>query len=151
MRWEMSVLALYSSWETHAVQERGQDSSSGSQKWPYWKSPYQGLLPLASLLLSPGASLVALPKMQEMWFQSHCWKDPLEKAIVTHSSILAWKSHGLRSMGHKRAGHDSAAKQHYQLSPGSCDHFTDKELDLLGTDRITIKSSLLGKNESYLE
>ena len=54
-------------------------------------------------------------------------------------------------MGHKRAGHDSAAKQHYQLSPGSCDHFTDKELDLLGTDRITIKSSLLGKNESYLE
>ena len=30
--------------------------------------------------------------MQEMWVQSLGWEDPLEKEIVTHSSILAWKS-----------------------------------------------------------
>ena len=30
--------------------------------------------------------------MQEMWVQSLGWEDPLEKDIVTHSSILAWKS-----------------------------------------------------------
>ena len=116
------------------------------------KKSTSGTSPFSLTSPTPGASLVALPEMQEMRFQSLGQKDALEKEIVTHSSILAWKSHGLRSMGHKRAGRDSAAKQHYQLSPGSCDHFIDKELDLLGTNRkITNKSSLLGKNESYLE
>ena len=32
-----------------------------------------------------------LPVMQETWVQSLGWEDPLEKGIVTHSSILAWK------------------------------------------------------------
>ena len=30
---------------------------------------------------------------------SLCRKDPLEKEMATHSSILAWKSHGQRSLG----------------------------------------------------
>ena len=43
-----------------------------------------------------GASLVAqlvknLPAMQETWFQSLGWEDPLEKGKATHSSILAWR------------------------------------------------------------
>ena len=42
------------------------------------------------------ASLVAwmvkiLPAMQETQVQSLGWKDPLEKEMATHSSILAWK------------------------------------------------------------
>ena len=42
------------------------------------------------------ASLVAqtvthLPAMQETWFQSLGWEDPLKKEMVTHSSTLAWK------------------------------------------------------------
>jgi len=42
------------------------------------------------------ASLVAqtvenLPAMQETWVQSLGQKDPLEKEMATHSSILAWK------------------------------------------------------------
>ena len=42
------------------------------------------------------ASLVAqsvknLLSVQETWFQSLGWKDPLEKKMTTHSSILAWK------------------------------------------------------------
>ena len=28
--------------------------------------------------------------MQEMWVQSLVWEDPLEKEMVTHSSILPW-------------------------------------------------------------
>ena len=41
------------------------------------------------------ASLVAqmvknLPGMQETWVQSLSREDPLEKGMVTHSSILAW-------------------------------------------------------------
>ena len=41
------------------------------------------------------ASLVAqmvknLPGMQETWVRSLSLEDPLEKGMVTHSSILAW-------------------------------------------------------------
>ena len=32
-----------------------------------------------------------LPAMQETWVQSLGWKDPLEKEMATHSSILAWR------------------------------------------------------------
>ena len=43
-----------------------------------------------------GASLVAqlvknLSAMQETWVQSLGWKNPLEKGIAIHSSILAWR------------------------------------------------------------
>ena len=43
------------------------------------------------------ASLVAQmvkhpPAMQETWVRSLGQEDPLEKGMVTHSSILAWKS-----------------------------------------------------------
>ena len=34
----------------------------------------------------------------EIWVQSLGQKDPLEKKMVTHSSILAGKSHGWRSL-----------------------------------------------------
>ena len=46
-----------------------------------------------------------LPAMQETRVQSLCWEDALEEAVVTHSSILAWripwteKPGGLQSMG----------------------------------------------------
>ena len=48
------------------------------------------------------ASLVAqlvknLPAMQETWVRSPSWEDPLEKGKATHSSILAWRIHGLYS------------------------------------------------------
>ena len=36
--------------------------------------------------------------MQETWVQSLGQEDPLEKEMATHSSILAWKSHGQRSL-----------------------------------------------------
>ena len=45
---------------------------------------------------------------QETWFRSLGWKDPLEKEMATHSSILAWKipwtkePGGLQSMGSQR-------------------------------------------------
>ena len=32
-----------------------------------------------------------LPAMQETQVRSLCWEDPLEKGMVTHSSILAWR------------------------------------------------------------
>ena len=63
------------------------------------------------------ASLVAqrlkcLPPMQETRVQSLGQEDPLEKEMVTHSSILAWRipwteePGGLQSTGSQRVGHD---------------------------------------------
>jgi len=53
-----------------------------------------------------------LPTMWETWVQSLGRKDPLEKEMATHSSILAWKTPWmeepgrLQSMGSQRVGHD---------------------------------------------
>ena len=37
--------------------------------------------------------------MQGTWVQSLGWKDPLEKEIATHSSILAWRIPGTEEPG----------------------------------------------------
>ena len=48
-----------------------------------------------------------LPAVWETQIQSLDWENPLEKGMVTHSSILAWKiSWTVESMGLKRVGHD---------------------------------------------
>ena len=63
------------------------------------------------------ASLVAqtvkcLPAMQEIQVQSLGLKDPLEKEMATHSSILAWRipwteePDDLQSMGSQRVRHN---------------------------------------------
>ena len=39
-----------------------------------------------------------LPAMWESWVQSLGWEDPLEEGVATHSSILAGKFHGQRSL-----------------------------------------------------
>ena len=52
------------------------------------------------------------PAKQETRVPSLGGKDPLEKEMATHSSILAWKipwteePGGLRSIGLQRVGHD---------------------------------------------
>ena len=67
--------------------------------------------------MSYGAPLVAQmvknpPAVQQTWVQSLGWKDPLEKGMATHSSILAWEipwteePGGLQPMGSHRVGHD---------------------------------------------
>ena len=52
------------------------------------------------------------PAMQETRVRPLGPEDPLEKGMVTHSSILAWEipwteePGGLQSMGSQRVGHD---------------------------------------------
>ena len=64
-----------------------------------------------------GSSLVAqmvkrLPTMWKTMVRSLGWEDPLEKEMVTHSSILAWKvpwteePGRLQFMDMQRVGHD---------------------------------------------
>ena len=51
-----------------------------------------------------------LPAMRETQVQSLDWEDPLEKGVVTHSSILSWRipwteePGELQSMGLQRVG-----------------------------------------------
>ena len=67
--------------------------------------------------LEAGASLVAerlkcLPPMWETWVRSLGREDPLEKEMVTYSSIPVWnipwmeEPGRLQSMGSLRVGHD---------------------------------------------
>ena len=56
-------------------------------------------------------------------FQSLGWEDPLEKEMATHSSILARKSPGQRSLaGYSRrgrsVGHDLSTMNNNKLSLG---------------------------------
>ena len=56
--------------------------------------------------------LKRLPLMRVTWVRFLGWEDPLEKEMVTHSSILAWtilsmeEPGGLQSMGSQRVRHD---------------------------------------------
>ena len=65
-----------------------------------------------SLNCNVGQRLKHLPPMWETWVRSLGQEDPLEKDMVTHSSILAWripwteKPGRLQSMGSQRAGHN---------------------------------------------
>ena len=70
-----------------------------------------------------------LPAMQETWVQFLSQKDSLEKDMATHSSILAWRIHGQRSL--------------VGYSP-----WDRKELDMIDTDQVSIpsKNSVMDKN-----
>ena len=64
-----------------------------------------------------------LPATQETWVQSIGWKDPLEKEMATHLSILAWRipwieePDRLQSVGSQSVKHNVATF----TSPGSLD------------------------------
>ena len=92
----------------------------------------QGLTPLCFChdYYLKGASLVAqmvkrLPAVQETLVWSLGRKDPLEKEMATHSSILAWKipwmeePGRLQSMGLQRVRHDWATSLSLFLSMSS--------------------------------
>ena len=49
-------------------------------------------------LKSPWGRNFASNLHQETWVWSLGWEDRLEEDMVTHSSILAWRSHGQRSL-----------------------------------------------------
>ena len=79
----------------------------------------------------PGGSVVKNPpELQETWAWSLGGADPPEKEMIAHSSVLARKSHGQRSLvGHspwgckkkRRAGHDLATKQQPLIvTPSAC-------------------------------
>ena len=70
----------------------------------------------------PSDSVVKnLPASRDEGGCSLSWKDPLEKEMATHSSILAWRipwteePDGLQSMGLQRVRHDLVTKTHTHI------------------------------------
>ena len=61
-----------------------------------------------------------------MWFQPLGWKDPLEKEMATHSSILAWEipraeePGGLESVGSQRVRHNLVTEHTHSYFYSSC-------------------------------
>ena len=57
-------------------------------------------------------NLPAMQETQETWVRSLSQEDPLEKGMVTHSSVLAWRVSWteepgeLQSIGSQRIRHD---------------------------------------------
>ena len=78
---------------------------------------------LSDNLFNLRTSLVAqvgknLPAMQETWVRSLGWKDPLEKGMATHFSILVWRipwteePGRLQSMGSQQVRHNRMIDTH---------------------------------------
>ena len=73
--------------------------------------------------------------MQETWVWSLDGKDPLEKGIAIHSSILAWRipwteePGGLQSMGSQRVRHEWATNTSTFRLPGSSCGNTKKQIN----------------------
>ena len=82
------------------------------RSWPlYHTSGFKDMLRNITGFLS-GSAVKKLPVMQDTRVRSLGEEDPLEKGMVTHSSILAWRipwteePRGLQSIGSQRGGHD---------------------------------------------
>ena len=77
-----------------------------------WFSLYCISLSFTNVRDFPGGSGSKESAMQETQVQSLGWEDPLEKGMVTHSSILAWwipwtdETGELQFMGSQRVGHN---------------------------------------------
>ena len=73
-----------------------------------------------------------LSTMQETWVRSLGWEDPLEKEIVTHSGILAWRIPWTKEPGRLQPTGSQESDTTEQLS-AECAH------SALGTMRAITK------------
>ena len=53
----------------------------------------------------------SLPAVRETLVRSLCWKDPLEKEMATHPSILAWRIPRTEEPGRLHTVHGVAKRQ----------------------------------------
>ena len=85
-----------------------------------------------------------LPAVREIWVRSLDQKDPLEKEMATHSSILAWEipwteePGGLQSMESQRVGHNRVTS--LDSRPET---LTLKKTNVIATDQNTVLSPSL--------
>ena len=63
-----------------------------------------------------------MQKTPETWVQSLGQEDLLEKDMTTHSSILAWKSHGQRSLAGYSSWGCEESDTTERLNIAQCNH-----------------------------
>ena len=107
---EMQIQSL--SWEYPLEKEMATHSSILAWETPWTEEPgrlWSVILQKSQLSDFPGSSVIKnSPANQEAWVQSRGQKDPLEKEMAIHSSILAWEipqteqPGGLQSMGSQK-------------------------------------------------
>ena len=82
----------------------------------------------ASLMAQQIKNLGAMQETQEAWARSLGWEDSLEKEMVTHSSILAWKIPWAEKLGRLQSkGSDMTVTEHAWLHTYA--HTKDKYWD----------------------
>ena len=88
-----------------------------------------------SSVFSGGTEVKNLPARQGPRAWSLCQEDSLEKEMATHSSVLAWKFHGQRSLvgcspwGRRRVRHNLVIKRHPGVySPYLCPEIRSKQI-----------------------
>ena len=89
----------------------GKKSQAGLPKHSEWLE--------CGCLFKPVAETVEnLPAVQDMWVRCLGWEDPPEDGTATHSSVLAWRIHGQRSLvGYSPWGpRESDTTEHLTLS-----------------------------------
>ena len=89
---KVSNLPLYITWWLLGFS--GSSAAGDSISSPGWeRSPGEGIgYPLQYSWASLMAQIVKNPfAMWETWVRSLGWEDPLEKGLLTHSSILTWR------------------------------------------------------------
>ena len=94
--------------------------------------------------------------MQQTWVQSLVWEDPLEKAMATHSSILAWKISRQRSLvgyspwGHKESDTPLLGRHLYYTSPfyGSYTNYGNLNAALQGQGLLRYNSAAAAPGEA---
>ena len=109
----------------------------------------KGDIPLLASLVAQ--RLKRLPPLRVTWVWSLGWEDPLEKEMVTHSSILAWKipwteEPGMpQSVGSQRVGHDWEASLsftfYFHLQIGFPDNSVGKESACNAGDSVLLGRS----------
>ena len=87
---EMATHSSVLAWRIPGTGEPGGLPSMGSQRVRHDWSDFAAAACMAWSF--PRAQIVKnLPAVQEMWVPSLVWRDPLEKEMATHPSILAWR------------------------------------------------------------
>ena len=137
----------------YAGQEATVRTGHGATNWfQIGKAVHQGCI-LSHFLFN---SLVAqrlkrLPPVRETWVRFLGRKDPLEKEMATHSSILAWripwmeKPSRLQSTGLQRVGHDWATSPHLAFIGGRDQyHLQEKEMQ---KDKMVVWGGLTNSRE----
>ena len=95
MEKEMATHCSVLAWRIPRTGEPGGLPFMGSQSRTRLKSLSSSSSSMTSLIAQ---SVKKLPAVQETWVRFLGWEDPLEKGMATHSTIVAWRSHGQGSL-----------------------------------------------------